>query len=171
MLKVKPLRTADCVVAGLREFPGASEVASLLLGVHDRGVLRHVGVASSFTGAQRRMLFQGLQDRRAPLAGHPWEHGFHLEHSPLGRLAGSAGRWDPRTMALDWTPLRPELVCEVGYDRLDGLRFRHPGRFVRWRPDREAASCTADQLAAAPSAAPEPLVTADAEQPGGWAPS
>jgi ATP-dependent DNA ligase len=77
-----------------------------------------------------------------------WEQGFGLGRSPLGRLLGAAGRWSPAEMDLDWVPLRPELVCEVGYDQLDDHRFRHPARFRRWRPDREAASCGLDQLEA-----------------------
>jgi ATP-dependent DNA ligase len=52
-------------------------------------------------------------------------------------------------MTQDWTPVAPELVCEVRYDQLDGDRFRHPARFIRWRPDREPVSCTFDQLDAA----------------------
>jgi ATP-dependent DNA ligase len=64
----------------------------------------------------------------------------------MGRLLGAAGRWDPREMPLDWVPVRPELVCEVGYDQVDGGRFRHPARFLRWRPDRDPASCTFEQL-------------------------
>ncbi len=81
-----------------------------------------------------------------PLTGHPWERGFGLGRSPVGRLAGSAGRWDPDEMTMDWVPLRPERVCEVAYETLDGGRFRHPARFRRWRPDRDAVSCTFEQL-------------------------
>ena len=82
------------------------------------------------------------------IGGHPWEHGFGLGRSPLGRLLGSAGRWDPREMPLDWVPVRPELVAEVAYDQVDGLRFRHPARFRRWRPDRDPRSCRVEQLEA-----------------------
>ncbi len=155
LVKVKREWTADCVVAGFRAFADAPLGASLLLGLHDgRGALVHVGVTSSFPDRERRALFDALGALAVPLAGHPWERGFGLERSPVGRLGGSAGRWDPREMALDWTPIRPERVAEVGYDRLDGLRFRHPARLVRWRPDREPASCTFDQLAVAPPAVP-----------------
>ena len=77
------------------------------------------------------------------------ERGFRLPGSPTGRLKGSAGRWAPGEMEQDWVPVAPELVAEVGYDQLDDLRFRHPGRFRRWRPDREPGSCTLDQLEAA----------------------
>jgi ATP-dependent DNA ligase len=150
MVKVKREHTVDCVVAGLRTFQGEPVVASLLLGLWDGGALRHVGVASSFPERERRELHAALAPLAVPLAGHPWERGFNVANSPTGRLAGSAGRWDPRQMALDWTPLAAERVAEVAYDRLDDLRFRHPARLVRWRPDRDARSCTLDQLSEAP---------------------
>jgi ATP-dependent DNA ligase len=146
MVKVKRERTADCVVAGMRLAGAEPAVASLLLGLHAGGALRHVGVASTFTGVRRRELYRELAPLAVGLAGHPWERGFGLGRSPVGRLGGSAGRWDPERMSLDWTPLRPVRVCEVAYDQLDGGRFRHPARLVRWRPDRTAASCTLDQL-------------------------
>jgi ATP-dependent DNA ligase len=146
MVKVKRMRTADCVVAGMRVFPDSHVVASLLLGLYSGPELRHVGVASSFTEAERTALHRALRSRVTRLEGHPWEHGFNLGPGPAGRLAGSAGRWDPRTTELDWTPLVPDGVCEVCYDQLDGQRFRHPARLLRWRPDRTAASCTFDQL-------------------------
>jgi ATP-dependent DNA ligase len=150
VVKVKRLWTADCVVAGLRTFADEPVVASLLLGLYDPdGALVHVGVVSSFPERERRALFDGLAPLAVPLRGHPWEHGFGLGHSPVGRLGGSAGRWDPSEMAQDWTALRPERVAEVAYDQLDAARFRHPARWHRWRPDREAGSCTLDQLAVA----------------------
>lgn len=158
MVKVKRERSADCVVAGLRTYADEPVVASLLLGLWDAaGALVHVGVSSSFPEADRRALFRLLQPLAVPLAGHPWERGFNLGASPVGRLAGSAGRWDPAEMTLDWLALAPQRVAEVAYDQLDQLRFRHPARFVRWRPDRDPGSCTFDQLAAAdepPRAAP-----------------
>lgn len=146
MIKVKRERTADCVVAGFRFAVDAPVVASLLLGLFDRGgELRHVGVVSSFTAARRRELAAELAPFVAPLAGHPWEHGFLVAGGRLGHLPGAAGRWtpgDPR----DWIPLRPELVCEVAYDIWEGDRFRHAARFRRWRPDRDATTCTLDQM-------------------------
>jgi ATP-dependent DNA ligase len=151
MVKVKRERTAECVVAGLRTYAGERAVASLLLGLHDGGILRHVGVASSFPDRERAALFDELAPLAVSLAGHPWEHGFNVDASPVGRLRGSAGRWDPREMAQDWLALRPVRVCEVRYDRLDAARFRHPARFVRWRPDREARSCGLEQLAPVPA--------------------
>jgi ATP-dependent DNA ligase len=80
-----------------------------------------------------------------PLEAHPWARGFLLAGGTTGRLAGAAGRWTPE-MEHDWVPVSPELVCEVAYDQLDGHRFRHSARFVHWRPDRDARSCTLDQL-------------------------
>jgi ATP-dependent DNA ligase len=94
-----------------------------------------------------------------PLVEHPWAYGFALEGGRQGRLRGAASRWSPE-MGLDWVPLRPELVCEVAYDQLDGRRLRNPGRFRRWRPDRDARSCLVDQLDAAASANPLALLAA-----------
>ncbi len=155
MVKVKNERTAECVVAGFRWMYERDLPGSLLLGLYDeRGALRHVGVATSFTKAARRELARELEALVTSLAGHPWEHGFGLERSPLGRLLGAAGRWDPAEMPLEWVPLRPERVCEVAYDQVDGYRFRHPARFRRWRPDRDARSCTLDQLDVKPAVLP-----------------
>jgi ATP-dependent DNA ligase len=144
MLKVKRERTADCVVAGVRTFPDG-DVASLVLGLYDdTGILRHVGVCSAFAASRRRTLAAELAPRVVPLRRHPWESGFGLDRSPIGRLKGSAGRWDP-SMPMDWIPIDP-LVVEVAYTAVDGHRFRHPAQFRRWRPDREPRSCTLDQL-------------------------
>jgi ATP-dependent DNA ligase len=152
MVKVKHQRTADVVLAGARFMaaPNAGRtpiVASLLLGlVDERGDLVHVGVASQLTAARRAELAAELVPLVTTLEGHPWERGLGLEPSPLGRLAGSAGRWSPDEMDRDWVPLRPERVCEVAYDTVDGHRLRYPARLVRWRPDRDPASCRFEQL-------------------------
>jgi ATP-dependent DNA ligase len=147
MVKVKREHTADCVVAGFRRLVDRPLPSSLLLGLHDGdGTLRHVGIASSFSESRRHELLEQLRPQVVPLPGHVWEEGFLLPGGATGRLPGAAGRWDPQTMTQDWTPVAPELVCEVAYDQLDGHRFRHPGRFRRWRPDRDPASCTLDQL-------------------------
>jgi ATP-dependent DNA ligase len=147
MIKVKRARTADCVLAGFRVAAGPV-VSSLLLGLWYGDELRHVGVCSQFTRERRAELLRELLPLRMPLEGHPWEHGFNVGRSPMGRLPGSAGRWDPAEMERDWIPLRPERVVEVTYDHVDGQRFRHPAHLVRWRPDREPSSCTFDQLPA-----------------------
>ncbi|MDQ4082161.1 MAG: ATP-dependent DNA ligase [Actinomycetota bacterium] len=150
MVKVKRERTAECVVAGFRWLGDRPLPSSLLLGLHDEaGRLQHVGVASSFSERQRHELLEELSPLVMPLAGHPWEHGFLLGGGAMGRLKGAAGRWTPE-MERDWVPVAPQRVCEVGYGQLDERRFRHPARFLRWRPDRDPASCTIDQLMATP---------------------
>jgi ATP-dependent DNA ligase len=146
MLKVKLEHTAECVVAGFRWLENRPAIGSLLLGLYDGdGALRHVGVVSSFTEEVRQRFLEELWPLAIPLVEHPWAAGFLIERSPLGRLKGAAGRWTP-DMVMDWVPLRLERVAEVGYDRFDGDRFRHPARFLRWRPDREPRSCTFGQL-------------------------
>jgi ATP-dependent DNA ligase len=147
LIKVKRERTADCVVAGLRAHGGEPVVGSLLLGLYDdAGRLVHVGVASSFPRARRRELLEELRGLAIPLEEHPWRDGMLLGGGPMGRLKGAAGRWDPKTMPLDWVPLRPERVAEVAYEQVDAYRFRHPARFRRWRPDRDPRSCRLEQL-------------------------
>ena len=144
MVKVKLTRTVDCVVAGVRVHPDGG-VGSLLLGLWDGPVLQHVGVVAQLAKAARQELRAELLPLVTGLLGHPWERGFGLEGGALGRLKGTAGRWTPE-MTQDWLPVRPERVAEVSYDHVEGLRFRHPARFVRWRPDRDATSCSAEQL-------------------------
>jgi ATP-dependent DNA ligase len=145
-LKVKLRRTADCVVAGFRLRADRPLPSSLLLGVYDdAGTLEHVGVAASFGVRRAEALLDVLRPHVAPLAGHPWEHGFLVSGGAVGRLRGAAGRWVPG-MTMDWTPVAPVLVAEVTYDQLDAGRFRHPARFVRWRDDRDARSCTFAQF-------------------------
>ena len=149
LVKVKRLRTAECVVAGVRLTP-TGDVATLLLGLYDAsGDLRHVGVVTQLPRADRSALAEDLRPLEIPLDAHPWRSGFTIGRSTLGRLPGSAARWTP-DMAHDWVPLRPERVAEVGFDQVDGDRFRHPARLLRWRPDREARSCTIDQVIAVP---------------------
>ena len=157
MLKLKHKRTADCVVAGFRwhvNGPGTL-VGSLLLGLFDAdGRLHHVGVTSSFTMERRAELVGFLEPYRADaLDGHPWgewaEWAAAAEASGQ-RLPGATSRWN-RGKDLSWEALRPELVCEVAFDHLQGDRFRHAATFQRWRPDRDPASCRYDQLAETPA--------------------
>ena len=146
-VKVKHDRTADCVVAGFRWHGDRPAIGSLLLGLYDEeGRLVHVGVVTGLSEARKRELLRELEPLVVPLEGHPWEHGFGLERSPLGRLLGAAGRWAPGEMELEWVPLAVDRVAEVAYTQVDGIRFRHPARFRRWRPDRDPLSCTLDQL-------------------------
>jgi ATP-dependent DNA ligase len=151
MIKVKRERAAMCVVGGFRWLVDRPLPSSLLLGLYEDGLLRHIGIASSFREARRRELLADLRPLVTTLAGHPWEHGFLLAGSPAGRLRGAAGRWSPAEMEQDWTPVRPDLVCEVAYEQVDDGRLRHPARFLRWRPDRDPRSCALDQVTAAPA--------------------
>jgi ATP-dependent DNA ligase len=120
-------------------------VSTLLLGLYERDELRHVGVVGSFPATRRLELVDELRPLVTSIGGHPWEQGFALEGGARGRLPGSAGRWAPG-MTLDWVPLRPVLVCEASHGPVDGVRWRHPGRFLRWRPDRDPARWTVEQL-------------------------
>lgn len=149
MLKVKHVRTADCVVGGLRWHKnGAGMVGSLLLGLYDdAGALHHVGVASAFTVARRKELARELEPlRKDALARHPWRDwaGAGAEGA---RMPGARSRWSAGK-DLSWEPLRIERVCEVKYDHLQGDRFRHAAQFVRWRPDKRPIDCRYDQLEA-----------------------
>ncbi|GGM27251.1 ATP-dependent DNA ligase [Micromonospora yangpuensis] len=143
MFKVKHARTADVVVAGFRWHKSGPVVGSLLLGLYDEaGVLHHVGVSASFTAARRAELVDELQPYRDAGPEHPWAHG---DHERGQRIPGGVSRWTGGK-DLSWEPLRPALVAEVGYDAMEGDRFRHTARFVRWRPDRDPRSCGYDQL-------------------------
>jgi ATP-dependent DNA ligase len=128
-------------------------VGSLLLGLYDDGGdLQHVGITAAFTTARRKELVQELEPYRAnALEGHPW--GAWKEWSDEGpeRKPGMTSRWN-RDKDLSWEPLRPELVCEVRYDHLQGSRFRHATQFVRWRPDKRPDQCRYDQLDTTPPA-------------------
>ncbi len=137
MLKVKHARTAECVVGGFRRHKsGRDAVGSLLLGLYDdAGVLRHVGVTSSFTMQRRRELLVLLEEKIIPMEKHPWAQA----------EIGAQSRWSAGK-DLSWEPLRIELVCEVKYDHLQGDRFRHATTFLRWRPDKKPRDCRYDQL-------------------------
>ena len=134
LVKVKHKRTADCVVGGYRLSKSGDGIGSLLLGVYDdAGVLHYVGHTSSFKAAERRRLLAELR----PLEGG---HSFGG-----GRAPGGPSRWS-HGKDVSWTPLEPRLVCEVLYEHLQGNRFRHAARFLRWRDDKDPKECTFDQL-------------------------
>jgi ATP-dependent DNA ligase len=147
MFKIKHERTADCVVAGFRAHKSGDGVGSLLLGLYDGdGTLHHVGVATSFSAARRAELTAELAPyREGALEGHPWRDWAEAAAHEGGRMPGGPSRWSGGK-DLSWQPLRIELVAEVSYDHLQGDRFRHATRLVRWRPDRDPAGCTYDQL-------------------------
>ena len=147
MLKVKHVRTADCVVAGFRwHKEGEGIVGSLLLGLYDDGgTLHHVGVTSAFTMARRRELAQELEPlRRNAMKNHPWKAWAQASESSQ-RMPGAQSRWS-QGKDLSWEPLRIERVAEVKYDHLQGDRFRHAAQFLRWRPDKPPEACRYDQL-------------------------
>jgi ATP-dependent DNA ligase len=145
MLKIKRLRTADCVVGGFRYEHDSKLVGSLLLGLYDaEGKLDHVGFTSTITDAERPALTRRLE----ALAGGT---GF------TGDAPGGPSRWSTERSA-EWTPLKPELVAEVRYDHVTGDRFRHGTKFLRWRPDKAPKQCTMAQLRA--EAAPEQVIAA-----------
>jgi ATP-dependent DNA ligase len=133
MLKIKQLRTADCVVGGFRYGTNSAEVGSLLLGLYDEaGLLDHVGFTSSIPAGERAALTKRLEALIEP-------PGF------TGNAPGGPSRWSTERTG-EWEPLRPELVAEVRYDHVTGNRFRHGTKFLRWRPDKAPAQCRMDQL-------------------------
>jgi ATP-dependent DNA ligase len=141
MLKIKHLRTVDCVVGGFRWNKGeqGKSVGSLLLGLYDdAGVLGYVGHTSSFKAAEKR----ALVDTLAPYRTDDEHAGFGE-----GRTPGGPSRWTG-DRDVGWERLRPELVCEVTFDHLQGERFRHAATFRRWRPDKPPRQCTFDQITA-----------------------
>ncbi|WP_066954874.1 ATP-dependent DNA ligase [Streptomyces lushanensis] len=147
MYKIKHERTADTVVAGYRLHKSGPVVGSLLLGLYDaEGVLQHVGVSAAFPMKRRAELVEELAPLRMESAqGHPWAAWTDESAHESARLPGAPSRWSG-TKDLSWLPLRPEWVCEVAYDHMEGTRFRHTARFRRWRPDRTPESCTYAQL-------------------------
>lgn len=149
MLKIKHARTADVVIAGYRlhktSTPQQPLLGSLLLGLYDAGRLQHVGVSASFTARRRAELITELAPLVCEFAEHPWGDWTDWAIANPERTPGTQSRWSAGK-DLSFTPLRPELVAEVGYDHMEGRRFRHTAQFKRWRPDREPDSCGYDQL-------------------------
>jgi ATP-dependent DNA ligase len=148
MLKIKHARTADCVVAGFRWYRDTQDaIGSLLLGLYDdAGALQHVGVTSSFTMAMRRELADELGPlRKDALKDHPWHDWAAANDDNVNRMPGGQSRWSAGK-DLSWEAVRPERVCEVKYDHLQGNRFRHAAVFLRWRPDKPPQDCRYDQL-------------------------
>jgi ATP-dependent DNA ligase len=154
MIKVKHVRTADCVVAGFRWYKqGRGKlVGSLLLGLYDdAGALQHVGVTSAFTMKVRQQLARELAPlREGAFEGHPWREWANASDEAQ-RMPGAQSRWSAGK-DLAWEPLRIERVCEVRYDHLQRDRFRHATQFVRWRPDKRPEECRFDQLEVTPPA-------------------
>ncbi len=142
MAKIKHLRTADCIVGGLRWNRGQEgvSVGSLLLGLYDDdGTLHHVGHTSSFSAEEKR----DLVDFLAPYLSEDEDESFGQ-----GRTPGAPSRWTGGK-DLSWVRLRPVLVCEVTFDYLQGNRFRHAATFRRWRTDKRHQDCDFEQLESA----------------------
>ena len=140
MVKVKRMRTADCVVGGFRWAQKGGQVGSLLLGLYnDAGQLDHVGFSSSFSAEEKKELEPILEPHRGG-------SGF------TGKAPGGPSRWS-QGRSTEWEPLDPVLVCEVRYDHFSGGRFRHGTKFLRWRPDKKPESCTFAQVKRKPTAA------------------
>jgi ATP-dependent DNA ligase len=176
MIKVKHTRTADCVLAGFRwhKNGAGTMVGSLLLGLYDdEGTLHHVGVAAAFTNEMRKKLVEELASlRENALEDHPWRSwaAAQQEADAKGqRLPGATSRWN-RGKDLSWEPLRPERVCEVAYDHMQGTRFRHAAQFVRWRPDKPPGECRYDQLEVTPAYELERVFGARGARPAGRKP-
>jgi ATP-dependent DNA ligase len=149
MLKIKHARTADVVLAGYRlhknSTPDEPLLGSLLLGLYEDGELQHIGVSASFTAKRRAELIEELRPLEVPLEEHPWGRWAEFLTANPDRVPGTQSRWS-QGKDLSFVPLRPERVLEVGYDHMEGRRFRHTAQFKRWRPDRDPASCGYDQL-------------------------
>ena len=155
MWKVKHDRTCDCVVAGFRwhKQGEGTRIGSLLLGLYDDDAkLHHVGVTATFTDVKRRELVDFLAPfRENAREGHPWSSWMGEEGAAdATRRPGAVSRWN-RGKSLGWEALRPELVCEVGYDHMQGSRFRHTAQFKRWREDKPPSACRYDQLEVTPA--------------------
>ncbi|MGH6735644.1 MAG: ATP-dependent DNA ligase [Methyloceanibacter sp.] len=136
MLKVKHLRTADCVVGGFRYAANSNDVGSLLIGLYNAdGKLDHVGFTATITDKERPALTKQLEALIEP-------PGF------TGKAPGGPSRWSTERSS-EWEPVKPKIVVEVRYDHVTGGRFRHGTKLVRFRPDKAPRQCTFEQLKAA----------------------
>ena len=142
-VKIKHQRTADCVVIGWRKSNDGSSLGSLLLGLYDKkGTMHYVGHTASFSAAERKELIAKLKPLTAEIPESEWK-------TNPGRMPGGQSRWS-RGKETEWVAVRPELVCEVAYDKLEaGERFRHATRFLRWRSDKPPRKCGFDQISSA----------------------
>ena len=141
MVKVKNIRTAECVVAGFRYGSKATKtLGSLLLGLYDdKGLLNHVGFCSALTEKERKELTPKIEKLKKPVNQGG---GF------TGKAPGGVSRWSTERSG-EWESLDPRLVVEVQYDHFSGGRFRHGTKFMRWRPDKPPRKCTMDQVRSA----------------------
>ncbi len=132
-VKIKQIRTADCVVGGFRYAQATRLIGSLLLGLYgEDGLLHHVGFTSAFKASERRELTKKFEALRKP-------PGF------TGGAPGGPSRWSTERTG-EWEPVAPKVVVEVAYDHFTGGRFRHGTKLLRWRPDKAPRQCTIDQV-------------------------
>jgi ATP-dependent DNA ligase len=132
-VKVKQIRTADCVVGGFRYARGSRVIGSLLLGLYgEDGLLHHVGFTSAFKASERRGLTKKFEALKKP-------PGF------TGSAPGGPSRWSTDRTG-EWEPVAPKVVVEVAYDHFTGGRFRHGTKLLRWRSDKTPRQCTMDQV-------------------------
>ena len=132
-VKVKQIRTADCVVGGFRYARGTRLLGSLLLGLYgEDGLLHHVGFTSAFKASERSALTKKFEALKKP-------PGF------TGNAPGGPSRWSTDRTG-EWEPVDPRVAVEVAYDHFTGGRFRHGTKFLRWRPDKAPRQCTMDQV-------------------------
>ena len=145
MLKIKNLRSADCVVGGFRYATEGHILGSLLLGLYDEdGLLHHVGFTSGFSQGERKSLLKKLEPRIKP-------PGF------TGKAPGGPSRWSTERSS-EWQPVKPDLVVEVRYDHFSGQRFRHGTKLLRWRPDKDPRTCTLDQVTPSARSMPAKII-------------
>lgn len=125
-LKIKNVRTCDCVIFGYTRGEGVREptFGALLLGLYRGSDPVYVGrVGTGFTDDQLhtlRELFKGYEVESATLEG-----------------ANLPAR-------VTW--LRPELACEVAYHSVTREGLLRMARFKGLREDRDPESCTLDQI-------------------------
>jgi ATP-dependent DNA ligase len=132
MVKVKNIRSADCVVGGFRYATGSRLIGSLLLGLYEDGLLNHVGFTSAFKTSERHALTKRFEALKKP-------PGF------TGSAPGGPSRWSTERTS-EWEPVDPKIVVEVAYDHFTGERFRHGTKIIRWRSDKAPRQCTMDQV-------------------------
>ncbi len=132
-VKVKQIRTADCVVGGFRYATAKRVIGSLLLGLYaEDSLLHHVGFISGFKASERRAITKKFEALKKP-------PGF------TGNAPGGPSRWSTERTG-EWEPVAPKVVVEVAYDHFTGGRFRHGTKFLRWRPDKDPRQCTMEQV-------------------------
>lgn len=135
MIKIKHRRTIDVVVGGFREHKDGGKIGSLLLGLYNQdGDFHFIGHCSGFPDVDRVEIYNRFMELRS-------DESFDA----AARAPGGPSRWSAGKDN-SWTPVKPGVVVEVSYDQLEGDRFRHASRFHRWRPDKDAESCTMEQL-------------------------